>query len=202
MENMIERVKRLNKTTISLIIASISAVLLVVVLLVIFSGSGKTTISAEATLKKIIIQSKLRTAEYTYNSITEVTDGRKTKYYVSYKGKVKAGFDFEKVEVEEKENVISIIVPDVEILEITVDPNLDFIFEKEKYETETVYAEAQAVCKQDLEAKAHTNEELLKTARESAEATLLALIKPFEDQFGENMTFDVVFAAEKGVDDK
>lgn len=197
MAKLVERIKNLNKTT-RMIIATMATVgLLLIVLLVVFSGTGKTTISAEVTLKRIIVQSKLSTAEYTYNSILEVKDGEKTKYFVSYKGKVKSGFDFEKVEVIQKDNVINIVVPDVEILEVTVDPDLDFIFTKDKYETDAVFAEASAACKEDLLAKAKSNDELLETARESAEDALKALVKPFESQFDKNMTFDVVFAAEE-----
>ena len=197
MKKLLERIKSLNKKTQMVIVAAVAVVLLIVLLLVIFSGSGKTTISAEVTLKKIIVQSKLSTAEYTYNSILEVKDDEKTKYFVSYKGKVKSGFDFEKVEVVQDDNVITIVVPDVEILEVTVDPGLEFIFAKDKYETETVFAEASAACKEDLMAKAKANKELLETARESAEDALKALVKPFEGQFGKDVTFDVVFTAEE-----
>ena len=197
MEKLVEHIKSLKKTTRVFIAVAVVVALLIVVLLVIFSGSGKTTISAEVTLKKIIVQSQLSTAEYTYNSILEVKDDEKTKYFVSYKGKVKSGIDFEKVEVVQEDNVISIVVPDVEILEVTVDPGLEFIFTKDKYETETVFAEASAACKEDLLAKAKSNKELLETARESAEDALKALVKPFESQFGKDVTFDVVFTAEE-----
>ncbi len=201
MENVIERIKTLNRTTKALMLGAVVALLIVVVLLIVFSGSGDVTISVETSLKEMITSSQLRTAEYTYNSIAEVKDGDNTKYYVSYNGTVSAGFDFEKVEIVRDGKVIQIIVPDVQILEVIVDPELDYIFIKDKYDTEQTYAEATEACKDDLWVKAQTNETLLKTARESAEDTLEALIKPFESQLSEGESFEIVFDTEKEVDE-
>ena len=200
MDKLKERVKNLSKGTKYIIGGAAIAVLFVIVLLVVFSGSGDVSISVETSLKEMITTSQLRTAEYTYNSIADVMDGDKVKYHVSYKGTVSAGFDFEKVDVIRDGNVIRIIVPDVEILEVIVDPELDYIFIKEKYDTEETYAEATSECKEDLRAKAEANETLLETARESARDTLNALMKPFESQLSEGETFEIVFATEEEVD--
>ncbi|MBO5318070.1 MAG: DUF4230 domain-containing protein [Oscillospiraceae bacterium] len=193
MEKFKETIKNLSKTTRYLLLGVIAAILVAVLLLIVFSGSGDVTISVETSLKEMITSSQLRTAEYTYNSIAEIKDGDTTKYYVSYKGTVSAGFDFEKVEIVRDGGVIRIVVPDVDILEVVVDPGLDYIFIKKKYDTETTYAEATAACKQDLREKAEANETLLKTARESAKDTLMALIKPFESQLNEGESFEIVF---------
>jgi hypothetical protein len=188
-----ETIKNLSKTTRYLLLGVIVAILVAVLILVVSSGSGDVTISVETSLKEIITSSQLRTAEYTYNSIAEIKDGDTTKYHVAYKGTVSAGFDFEKVEIVHDGSVIRIVVPDVDILEVVVDPELEYIFIKKKYDTETTYAEATAACKQDLREKAETNETLLKTARESAKDTLMALIKPFESQLNEGESFEIVF---------
>lgn len=200
MDKLKERVKNLSKGTKYIIGGAAIAVLLVIVLLVVFSGSGDVTISVETSLKEMITASQLRTAEYTYNSIADVMDGDNVKYHVSYKGSVSAGFDFEKVEVVRDGTTIRVIVPDVEILEVIVDPELDYIFIKEKYDTEETYAEATSACKEDLRAKAEANETLLETARESARDTLNALMKPFESQLKEGETFEIVFTTEEEVD--
>ena len=83
--------------------------------------------------------------------------------------------------------------------QITVDPDLDYIFIKKKYDTETTFAEATEACKEDLLEKAEENETLLNTARESAIDTLMALIKPFEKQLAEGESFEIVFATEEEV---
>lgn len=189
---------RLTKTV---VIGAVAVILIAIIMAVIFSGSGKVTIDVETALKEMILSSELRTAEYTYNSIVEVKDekSQKTKYHALYKGTVKAGFDFENVEIVRDENKILIVVPKVEIVEVVVNPELDFIFEKKRYDGEQTYAEATAACKSDLLKKAQTNETLLKTAKESAKDTLEALIKPFEAHLGEDESFEIVFSDEKGV---
>lgn len=191
-----ETIKSLSKVTKSLLLGAIAILLIAVILLIVFSGSGDVTISVETSLKEIITSSQLRTAEYTYNSIAEIKDEDTTKYHVSYKGTVSAGFDFEKVEIVRAGSVIRIVVPDVDILEVVVDPEMDYIFIKKKYDTETTYAEATAACKKDLREKAEENETLLKTARESAKDTLMALIKPFESQLNKGESFEIVFDTE------
>ena len=200
MDKLKERFAKLSKQAKYLICGVAIAALLAIVLLVVFSGSGDVSISVETSLKEMITTSELRTAEYTYNSIADIMDGDKVKYHVSYKGTVSAGFDFEKVEIVREGSTIKVIVPDVEILEVIVDPELDYIFIKEKYDTENTYAEATAACKQDLLEKAQANETLLKTARESAEDTLNALMKPFESQLQEGESFEIVFSIKEEVD--
>lgn len=202
MEKVLERIKSLNRATKFIVGGAIAAVLIAVLLMIVFSGSGDVTISVETSLKEMITSSQLRTAEYTYNSIADIKDGDKVKYHVSYKGTVSAGVDFEKIEVIREGNTIQIIVPEVQILEVVVDPELDYIFIKEKYDTETTYAEATEACKKDLLAKAQSNDTLLKTARESAEDTLKALMKPFESQLKDGESFKIVFKTEKGADEQ
>ena len=197
MGSIIERIKRLNHKYKKLLICGVVVVALLLALTVVFSGSGDVTIDVETSLKEIILASKLRTAEYTYNSIAEVKDGKNTKYYVSYNGTVFAGVDFERIEVSQEEDTIYIIVPDVVILEVVVDPELDYIFTKDKYDTETTFAEATAACKKDLLEKANNNETLMSTARESAEDTIKALIKPLESQLNQGEAFEIIFDTEE-----
>lgn len=197
MEKVLERIKTLSRTTKYIVGVIIAAVLIAVLLLVVFSGSGEVSISVETSLKEMITSSQLRTARYTYNSIADIKDEDKTKYHVSYNGNVVAGVDFEKIEIVRDGDTIQIIVPEVQILEVTVDPKMEYIFIKEKYDTETTFAEASKACKDDLLAKAQSNDMLLKTARESAEDTLKALMKPFETQLKDGERFEIIFKTEK-----
>ena len=197
MKKLIDGLKALNQMTKFLILAGLLAVLVAAVLVVVFSGSGKVTISVESSLKEIVASSQMRTAEYTYNSIAEVKDGKTTKYYVSYKGTVVASFDFDKVEIERDGNVIRIIIPDEMLLEVKVDSKFDYIFTNKKYDTEKTYAEAKAAAEKDLEKKANESDTLLEFARESAKDTIKALVKPFESQLAAGETIEVIFASEK-----
>ena len=111
------------------------------------SDRGKVTTITEATLEEVIEISDLSTLDYAYNSITDVKDedGETVKYHVAYKGKVTAGIDLEKVDVsvDEETKKIVVRVPETMIQNIDVDMGtMEFIFEKDKYETETVTQEA------------------------------------------------------------
>lgn len=202
MEKLFERLKLLNRTGRYIILGAVAVILIVVILLVVFSGSGKVTVNVETSLKEIIEISELKTAEYTYNSIAEVKDGDTTKYYVSYKGTVSAGVDFEAIKVDRKGSIICITIPAIEILSVNVNTDMEYIFIKDKYDTENTYSEAYNVCCRDLEEKAKTNSTLIKTAEESVVDTIKALTKPFERQLGEGEVFDIVFETFEEDDDQ
>lgn len=185
------------------IILAIIALLVVIAVLciVIFAPSGKTTYSAVSSLKEVFEISEFSTAEYTYNSIVRVKidpekpeDEKNIKYYVQYNGTVWAGFDFKKVEVIEKDNTITVVVPRVEIQRVTVDPVLEYIFTKEKYNTETTYVEATAACNEHLKEAAAKNVTFNKMVIEGAVDTVKALTKPFESALEEGQTLQVVYA--------
>ena len=198
MEKVLDCIKQLTINKKVLLSGGIALIVLAVSVLIIFSGSGQTTVDFETSLREIIATSDLRTAEYTYNSIAEVKDGETTKYYVSYKGSVSAGFDFSAVSIVREGDIIRIVVPDVQILEVIINPELDYMFLDNKYDTEQTYIEATEFCKKDLLVKATTNETLIATARESANDILKALIKPFETILDEGESFEIVFVAKEG----
>ena len=195
MSKLMERLKNMGRVGRYLSLGAVIVVLLLIVLLVIFSGSGKTTIDVETTLKEVILSSELKTAEYTYNSIAEIKDTKKgaTKYYVAYKGSVGAGIDFEDIRIERHKDVLKVIIPEIEILSVNVETEMDYIFTKEKFNTEGTYAEAYNACIVDLEEKARGNETLLATAKQSVEDTIKALIKPFERHLNEGEEIEIVF---------
>lgn len=193
MKKIKETIKNLSKTTRYLLLGAIAAILVAVLLLIVFSGSGEVTINIETSLKEIIASSEFKTAEYTYNSIAEIKDGDTTKYHVAYKGTVSAGFNFEDVKIERDGNAIKIVIPEIEIISVDVNTDMKYIFVKDKYDNEKTYSEAYNACCADLEEKAKANESLLATAKESAEDTITALIKPFEKQQNEGETFKIVF---------
>lgn len=180
-----------------LIIAGLAMLLVVAILIVFSCGSGETTIEVESLLKEVIMASDLRTAEYTYNGIAEAKEKDELKYYVRYKGTVTVGIDFSNVRVKREGDTIQVIVPEIKINSLSIQDDLDYIFAKEKYNTESVSAEADGLCKADLEAEAKNNQTLFDTAKESAESTLKALIKPFESMLAEGERFEIVFETTK-----
>lgn len=145
-------------------------------------SSAVTTVS-ESSLQKVINISELSTISYTYNAIAKAydEDGTTLKYYVAYKGTIKAGIDLESVSlsVDSKNKKVIVKIPDVRILDYFVDSgDLDYIFEKEKYNTSTVSSEAYSLCLEDLKNKAGNEPKLLELARENAILAIKGLIEP------------------------
>lgn len=190
-------IKGMKKST-KFIVLGIIAVICVIVLIAIIvpnKGGQMTTIS-EASLEKVIEINELATVDYTYNAIaTAYAENNETiKYNVAYEGVVNAGIDFKKIDIQlnEEEKVIKITLPPVEIQDIRVDSGtLDYIFIKDKYETETISEEALRICKADLE-KRVSEEELLKiTAKENAVESIKALFAPWIEVMDADYTVEI-----------
>ena len=182
------------------LLAGIAFLIAVIVFIVIFAPSGKTTFSVKTSLKEVLESSELSTSEYTYNSIVKVpidsskpTEENNIKYQIAYKGTVKSGFDFKEIDIVEKEDSVIVIIPKITIQSVNVNTDLEYIFTKEKYDTEKTYAEAYNACCKDLEEKAKANKTLFSTAVDSAIETVTAITKPFEKQLEEGKTFQIVY---------
>lgn len=121
------------------VVAVIVAVILIlgVSSLVLLSKSTKKSepsIITTSTLEKILNVSDLSTFEAIYNGVAKVVspdDPQKIDYYVSYDATVKAGIDFDQVEisVDDETKIISVKLPEIKITDITVDiESMDYIF--------------------------------------------------------------------------
>lgn len=170
---------------------------------IIFFPKNETAYNVKTSLSEMLETSDMLTAEYTYNSIVGVkkdSDGGDTvdnmKYYVSYKGTVKSGFDFQKIDVKEDGEKIIVTLPEISIREIIVDRDLEFIFTNDNYDTEETWKEAYKACEDDLKRKSSENETLQETAISSAKETLTALVKPIESQLDDGKSIEIVYLEE------
>lgn len=168
----------------------------IVCIKIMISGSkqGEVTTVSKASLEKILEINDLSTVDYIYNAIARAYNKDKVKYYVAYEGRVSAGIDFDKVDIEviEKDKKVIITIPDVEIQDIRVDmETMEYIFEKDRYETETVSAEAYKLCCADLSERAQEDELLFKMAEENAVASLKALFAPWIEQVDGQYTIEI-----------
>lgn len=147
------------------------------------NSDGHLTTISKSSLQKIIEINELSTVDYTYNAIaTKYDENKKAMYHVAYEGTVTAGIDFNKIEIEvnENEKKVVITVPEVEIHNIKVDMGtMEYIFIKDKYETEDVSQEAYKLCKEDLSQKAEKETVLKTTAKENAKSSVKALFAPW-----------------------
>lgn len=152
------------------------------------SKNSQAAIINESSLKKIIDVSDLSTFQAVYNGIAEVmdkNDEEKIAYYVSYEAKVKAGVDFEKVEidVDDEKKIIMVEVPDIKINDVDVDiTSLDYIFIDNSANTSTVSQEAYKRCIEDVNNESKNETAIYELAEENAHNIIEALISPFIKQ--------------------
>ncbi len=188
-----KRKKKLTPQQLKMRLIAVGSVIAILILIPVIcylvrDKQYRATTDAEASLSEILEIGDLSTVEYLYNSTVEVknTEKYEVKYYVAYEGTVTMGVDFAKIKseiVEEEGNkkVIQITLPPTEVQDVSVDiDSLDFIFPKEKYNTETVVQEAYGKCVKDLEVKAKLNKSLKESAREEAEDAIRAFLSPLK----------------------
>lgn len=146
----------------------------------------KVTTISKASLENVLKINDLSTFDYTYNAVTDVKDDKdKIKYHVSYEGLVTLGIDFSKIDisVDEEKKEISIILPNAQVQDISIDAGtMDYIFENKKYETETVSQESYKASVEDLKKRVDKQESLLEIANYNAITAVKALIEPWVNQ--------------------
>lgn len=161
----------------------------------IIGNEGEVTTISEMQIEEVFKISELQTADYIYNAVAKVyeEDGKTLKYHVAYEGTVKAGIDFSAIDVnvDNENKIITIKVPEVTIQDAIVDAgSLEYIFEKDKYNTENVFKEAYDICQKDLDNRAANEKELLDLARENAKQVIEAMVTPWVEQI--NAEYKVV----------
>lgn len=173
------------KSKIIIVVAATFVICITVLLLVSQNKSGQLTTISKSSLEKIVEINELSTLDYVYNAIAiKYTDDSKDKikYYIAYEGTVTAGIDFHKIDfsINRKKKTVTIIIPEVQIQDVRIDMGtVEYIFIKNKYNTETISQEAYRLCKTDLKKRAESETLLYDTARENAISSIEALFKPW-----------------------
>ena len=190
-----KRIKFKHIAVLFIIIAIIVTALMIKIK--IFNKKSEPTIISKATLEKVINVSDLSTFEAIYNGVAAVENEEKPEnidYYVSYEAKVKAGIDFELVEVEvnETDKVITVTLPEVKITDVDVDiASMDYIFMNNKANTETVSAQAYKKCIKDVTKESNSTDEIYESARQNARNIVEALISPFVEQLDSEYKLEI-----------
>ena len=177
------------------ILKRLSTIVLVILVIVAAVVGTKSTskkdapdIISKATLERIINISDLSTFEAVYNGVAKVMNEQNPEnvdYYVSYDARIKAGIDFEKVEVDvdHDQKVITVKLPEIEIQEVNVDiASLDYIFINNAANTATVSEEAYKKCKEDAIEESKTKNAIYDLAEQNLQNIIEALISPFVEQ--------------------
>lgn len=113
------------------------------------------------------------------------------KYAVAYEGIITAGIK-EPVtfSIDTEQKIVTVIVPRAEIIDTNVNIPADtqtksVIYSDKKYvNTDQWNREALSACRADLRGKISTDMEFLNIATENARDTIVALLRPFENQSG------------------
>ena len=179
------------------------AVLIVVILAavaIVVSRNAKKEepeIISLTALEKMVDVSDMSTFEAIYNGIAEIeneADPTQIDYYVSYEAKVKAGFDFEKLDmqVDHDRKVITVKIPEIKITDVNVDiGSLDYIFENKKANTETVSEQAYKECIEDVTKESAEEKAIYELAKQNAKNTMEAIIQPFMEQLDEEYQLQI-----------
>lgn len=192
MKKIILSEKQKEKSKSYLRIACVVTVVIAIIIVTVFvrnealSKKSPSVISITS-IEDIIEVSELSTYTAVYNGIAEVKneENEETDYYVSYESRIKAGIDFEeiKINLDETEKMIRLILPEVYITDATVDiATLEFIFMDEKANQSTVTEKAYKAAEEDVMNEATTQNAIYGLAEKNARNTLKALLSPLIEQ--------------------
>lgn len=165
--------------------------LCLVAVLLIVRASNRTPhveVISQSFLERIVSTSNLSTYEAVYNGITSVAaedDPEEILYYVSYCGTIKAGFDFEQIDIQidEQNKQVLVALPLVKITDVFVDiASMEYIFMDDDANTETVSGEAYRACVDDATMESVEQPAIRQLAKQNAQNVLSALLEPFVAQ--------------------
>ena len=165
-------------------------------------SDGTVSTITEPELKKVMLESKLYTAEYPYNGYVAVPSKDDPKYFAAYEGNVKASIDVSKVEIDidDENNTVTVTLPDVTIEQPNVNAGtIEYIFMDKSAETETVAHEAYRYAYDDLTKRTINDEELKAAAISSAKTITEQLIKPWavDPETGEDYSIEIRYPGEE-----
>lgn len=163
-------------------------------------GELAEVVSAPA-LSELINVSELRTVTSDYRSICVVSTDNGPVYYILYNATVVAGIEMDQVEyeIDDENHVVRITLPDVRILESSVDVgSMEFIFINNHFDTPETGAAAQRNCQAALDQRLEGDTAVLDMARENTTNEVEAMFQPIIDQFYSEYTLEVVYESTPG----
>lgn len=134
---------------------------------------------------------ELSTSELVYNGIATVNhqDSDKPHYFILYNSVLKVGIQMDDInfEVNPAEKSVNILLPEVKILEVVIDPNsIDFIPDSFSADLKTAIVDS----KNDAIAKSSDTPELMRTAKENLRSIIEALTLPLIQSEGYKITWN------------
>ena len=186
------------KNAIVLAIAAITiAIILVIILPFINKSKNESKITTTSSLEQLQSISELSSVKLVYNAIAKkynAKDKTKIDYYVKYEGTLKAGIDFNKIDVNVNSNkkIITINLPEVMYTDLTVNiGSLKYIYLNKPKESDSVSQEAFKLCNDDLNKRIDNEIKLKETAKENLELFIQEFMKSYVKALGENYKVEI-----------
>ena len=197
-----ERVKKVGGIKVPLSLIAVVLIVIIIGGIILFLSMNqkpKTEIVTVSSLEKVVDLSELSTFEAVYDGVAEVKNERnekKTDYYVSYESKIKAGIDFQQIQIEvnsdEKKVIITLPKATIDKDDINVDiTSLDYMFMNDKANKEGVSANAYKACIADVQKEVTENSSIIELAEENAKNIVKALVEPFLNQMDAEYVLEV-----------
>lgn len=170
-------------------------------------GDNDISVQSEINLNQMKEICELATLECYYHNTAKVTKEKdvlwwdtKAELWIEYTGIVKAGIDISKLEMSIKDNVITITMPEAEILSCVVEESsLDkesYIMIREGLGAEKITADDQTLAfqtaQENMREAAESDTELLLQAKQRAKSLLEDYIKNIGDMLGKAYTINWV----------
>ena len=189
----------MTKKKITIILILVAVLVFSIIDFCVFCGlqntcSEKIEYSSEHAINKMLDIEELHMASYPYKGKTERVIQKELKngktkdiclYHVTYKGHVQLGTTEKLMALVDEENkTITVSIPEPRILELSVDfDSIDYIFTKDKYETETVSEDSYQLCLNDMRQNLEMDKSMIKKAKKNTENLVIALLKPFSKDY-------------------
>ena len=177
---------------------AIAIIIAVVVAIAVFGFSAfqKTTYISDSDLEKVVCISKVSTARFVHNGITDIKnrDGD-VGYYVYYKSTVTASVDMSKIKfsVDNKKKTITPVIPDIEIERPVIDESsFEFMPENADYN----FKDVQTACKNDAQKEVKETDTIYNIAEQNLKQTIEGLLLPIIEPEG----YEIVWNEESAGD--
>lgn len=198
-KDLLKTAKKIGKKKVSIgsiiIVLAVGLIVGAFVLPRTFQKEGPQTVVSESTLEKVVKTSTLSTYETVYNGIVPVMNEKKPEkvdYYISYEATVKAGLDFNEIEItkNDEDKKIVVTLPKISLLTPTVDEDLEYIIVSSKVKENGLFAEAYKLAKDDVANESTKQDVLLKYATDNAKNLIKGLLSPFVEQLE---SYEIIF---------
>ncbi len=178
-------------------IVLVAIILIVVPIIINKKNSKDLEVVVKSSFEKMQNINELSSVELIYKAIAKKNkdnDPNDPEYYVKYDGVVKAGIDFNKldIKVDEIKKVVTVTVPEIIYTDLTVNAGtLEYIFFVKQDDDKNISQEAIKLCKDDLKNRVEKEEKLKEVAKENIVLFIQGLMKGYMASFGDEYKLEV-----------